>query len=564
MHRVTSRPRLVSDADRAFINATIDDEISDEGLYLDDSLLHHSGESYQEYLLNSAADLSQRIIGSVEPDKPPSAVVEDDTHTPIQSHDEEDCYLEYMSSRSGRSASTELDSLSTASVKRKRFSKQHYYLADPPSVSRQPGLPGTLSECYACDNLHAGTDRNDSGALGLAHLPEENVIGVSSYLTLQEVRQLSATSTAMRKILADGAGATTSIWVASMRRSFPIALSRLELNESGKAETVASMLDAELASIRVGGQDEVRSSCEIETVRTEHTSINFADEKNLCIAGVRRPEHNVNLSLLTGLIPSSYPQSIDEETLNCRSNRIQRVSSYSVSADLVGNGIFSQEESPTSASIVPVVRFAGQVGTGDRSVRSDQPFPENCLSSHSVNFKVRHKALAGWVTSTSRHRRTSLPLRPLFGGSRFGSYSCTPKMWPSHGGEASDDEYYQSEESRLSHNVLSCHLSRTYRKCMNKLSRHSSTSDGNRPLRPFVAPTVVSDCGGILTVDVTPSLVAYFEATIFHSSSGDPSETVALPREDGGDHLEGQHGRHECVAIGLSTSQFRAHSKMPG
>ena len=346
-----------------------------------------------------------------------------------------------------------------------------------------------------------------------------------------------------------------------MRRSFPIALSRLELDESDKVETVASRLDAELASIRIGGRpDEVTTSCRVQTVRTA-ISINFADEKNLDIAGVRRPEHNVNLPLLTGLIPSSYPQSVDAEWLNRRSSGWERVSSYFVSADLVGNSILSREGTPEkSASIVPVIHFSGRVGTGDRSVRSDQPFPVNCLSSHSVSFKARQKALAGWGSTSPRYRRSSSPLRPLFGGSGFGNYSGTPKMW-------SDDEYYQSEGSRLGHNVLSCHLSKTYRKCMNKLSRHSSTSDGNRPLRPFVAPTVVSDCGGTLTVDVTPSLVAYFEATIFHSSPGDPSGTAALPREDGDgvDNLGGQRRvRHECVAIGLSTSRFRAHSKMPG
>ena len=222
MRRVTSRPRLVSDADRAFVNATIDDEIGDEGVLCLHDSLHHSGESCQKYLLNSAADLSQRINGSDMPDTPSSAVVEDDyMHTLIHSHDEDDCSLEYMSCTS-RNASTGslLDSLSKASVgialhqhhaatatdelkttsKRKRFSRQHYYLANPSSVSRYPRLSGGLSECFA--NQRAGSDRNDSGALGLADMPEENVIDVSSYLTLQEVRQLSATGAAMRKILA--------------------------------------------------------------------------------------------------------------------------------------------------------------------------------------------------------------------------------------------------------------------------------------------------------------------------------------------------------------------------
>ena len=233
MRRVTSRPRLVSDGDRAFINATIDDEIShldDSGgsydKYLLDLYLDDTGGSYQKYPRNSTtADLSQRINCSDEPDKPPSAaVVEDDTHTPIQNHDGDFCYLEYMPSRNASNDNL-LDSLSYASVgiaplhhhaatkaatdeskmtsKRKRFSRQHYYIADPSSsMSRHPGMSGTLSECSARDSLDAGQDRNDSEALGLAQLPEENVIGVSSYLTLQEVRQLSATSTAMRKILA--------------------------------------------------------------------------------------------------------------------------------------------------------------------------------------------------------------------------------------------------------------------------------------------------------------------------------------------------------------------------
>lgn len=92
------------------------------------------------------------------------------------------------------------------SSKRKRLTGRRfspYYPLLRSIVASRRLSPSALvpSECFDGDGSYQID--NERGKLpSLSDLPETNVIGVSTYLNLQEVRRLSATSKAMRKILA--------------------------------------------------------------------------------------------------------------------------------------------------------------------------------------------------------------------------------------------------------------------------------------------------------------------------------------------------------------------------
>ena len=164
--------------------------------------------------------------------------------------------------------------------------------------------------------------------------------------------------------------------------------------------------------------------------------ITFVNDYHLPIPGLLDPEdedcyddddsvsdnnNKVNLPLVSSLLPSRYPQGIDPKTLctkqrrgaqqNLVSNTQQRVfrsydlmidcetNTTSIAASQVGmdNGpqdvhqdkvatsaraleeVSSESaSSPQQVAVVPVVQFTGTVGSGDRCIRSDQPFPPNC------------------------------------------------------------------------------------------------------------------------------------------------------------------------------------------
>ena len=368
------------------------------------------------------------------------------------------------------------------------------------------------------------------------------------------------------------------IWMETMKGSFPITLSRLEKKGVSQAETT---LDIELAKIRGEPPAEAGLPCEIRTVQTEPESIVFIDRYRLQLAGVACPEQDVNLSLLTGLISSSYPQS---QSLSHRRSDARNLALYSAQVDLYGNTLCPIGQEDEFTRIVPVVQFVGNVGSGDRSVRSDQSFPTGCSTKSWGECTGHHMTLTDWLPSHRRCisvRQTSSSRRTRQdGGSGSDIASAKPmssflSSLSSHENDTADkNSLMTSESSRRSQCTISSpisdssskvgRVSRTCKTCLSKLSTNS-TSKG-KTFRPFVAPTVLSDCGRSLIVDITPSLVAYFEVTIF-SSQEDTIGTTPREDEGGVDQLEGQHRRrvrHDCAAVGLSTAQFRLNSAMPG
>ena len=211
----------------------------------------------------------------------------------------------------------------------------------------------------------------------------------------------------------------------------------------------------------------------------------------------------INLPLATHLLPQRYPHSIDPSILKAElGHQLFRLREANYS-------IFLKDETR-----VILVQFEGQVGTGNRCIRADQPFPSNCREVSLSSSKIRSVSLACIRDreNTTKNNRLTLGMSKLM---------------------------------KMTYPML-------------KTNDGRKQNDGFVCLRPFVIPTIVSDKSSTKRnehagwlVDVTPCLAAYFEVTIMDQDCVSPENT---------DYDQ----RRECVAIGLSSESFSLQGKMPG
>jgi hypothetical protein len=223
-------------------------------------------------------------------------------------------------------------------------------------------------------------------------------------------------------------------------------------------------------------------------------AIGFAIDHQLAVSRLPGISNEINLPLLTHLLPERYPQSIDPSTIN----------------DEKGYHPFRSYEAKSTAfsklgTNIRLVQFEGQVGTGNRSIRSDQPFPPVCSCYNEINRKKNRLS-------------ASKKLKKM-----------TPFQRKANSGRRQKDD---TTMLRLTSFVGRLHL---------------ASDSRDYYLRPFVIPTIISDTKSTdnesirLLIDLTPLFVAYFEVNIM--------EQAVL---------------HECVSIGLSTSTFCPQDKLPG
>ena len=230
---------------------------------------------------------------------------------------------------------------------------------------------------------------------------------------------------------------------------------------------------------------------------------------------------NVNLSLLLAMTPSKLPTGTDESLLNLQRSR----RNWRLEQQLVRHEGPNQRTDATStrqfetyndeATGLPVVRFLGPIGAGDRCIRSDFPLPR----PQFINQKLD---------------APSLSLR--FGG----------QFMEKKGGGAGN---FLKFLRRGSHRTTSS----------------SKTSEKSNPQelqwRPFVSPFIESSSRrDTATLNITPRLVSYYEVSIL--SKPPAVGVMTQPRTQNGN----THSRHtsDCVAVGLATESFHIHSRMPG
>lgn len=166
------------------------------------------------------------------------------------------------------------------------------------------------------------------------------------------------------------------------------------------------------------------------TSHLSNKNVKLVDDFHLPTAGVSSSsqggsvEHRVNLPLLTGLLVQRYPQEVDLNSTGGRgggggSVRGRRGSNGDDGGELFrsfymnipahhthtttasGGHLKDDAADNVVTSSVPVIQFTGRAGTGDRSIRSDKPFPPNCRVIAHSNSQHNNGSGAGSSGSSS-------------------------------------------------------------------------------------------------------------------------------------------------------------------
>ena len=307
----------------------------------------------------------------------------------------------------------------------------------------------------------------------LAALPEETLLSVASYLSVQDIRSLASTCRAVRSTLVASQGAKTVLWTRRMAASFPSVFPRA----------------------------------------LDQAQVSLVDYYQLPAQGLSEPTsgEDVNLPLLTSLLPQRYPRSIDAGTLQYQ----------------VGNG-------RDASTRVEETRFFGPVvGVGDHCIRSGEPFPAMCRAISSKTTSKSIKKLISRVSTKSDRAAADLPPLP---SRRAPLFQFLSSLTHTSGVGASDVRLKQR---------------------LGKLCPRTKPCNN---FRPFVVPTVLYESRTIkgakprLIVDVTPRSVAYFEVNI----AGRVENLSASSK------IRGENKHHRIVAVGLSTQSFRTQENLPG
>mmetsp|Transcript_8919 Transcript_8919/g.21799 ORF Transcript_8919/g.21799 Transcript_8919/m.21799 type:complete len:635 (+) Transcript_8919:132-2036(+) len=240
-----------------------------------------------------------------------------------------------------------------------------------------------------------------------------------------------------------------------------------------------------------------------------------------------------NFSLLLSLTPTWFPTSIDEDSLKpqLRLRRYIQQTIPAIRLDEENQLIRCYQNSITGQSIV---RYTGNVGQGDRCIRTNFPLPRpsrRIYSNISDSF-IRKSIYSGAAMLGDGHYSESY--RPLL-----------------------------VDVLRYSIKSMTLEGSKSL-----KSSSSFSTPERSEPSSewiPFVVPFVdQSDNDTVTTVNITPRFVSYFEVSILENSNDD--DVMSLNNTTSSTHRPPslRTSYSDCVAVGVATKNFHFQSRMPG
>jgi hypothetical protein len=225
----------------------------------------------------------------------------------------------------------------------------------------------------------------------------------------------------------------------------------------------------------------------------------FASHRaNLAASSIPKCSSAMNLcSLLTNAAPTA-PSDIHTKYFSEQSNHLH---SY-----MISHG--------ESKKTIHVIQFKGQVGVGDRSIRTNQPLPRpHVQTNKAFEFPrmIERNIMYSNFLDRLRCNKNSKPFRSV-------------------------------------------------------MSRRSSKIflDKKESLQPFVSPFVSRiRSEGVVEMDFTPRLMAYFEVSIL------PRDKSQEPLDCGTTETVSRHNGREvtakaCVAVGVSIPGFTDSTRMPG
>ena len=324
-------------------------------------------------------------------------------------------------------------------------------------------------------------------------------------------------------------------------------------------------------------------------------------EEDLCgvTSGYKPQELNYNVVLQ--LAQSTFPSQIDTDLLlPCRwSNSLQR------------HRRLLQQQQPSSSQAVPLrvvqvmpqgvtaVQYTGTVGTGDRCIRSNQPW-KTPLPLQDEKNKKNHKSSSMFQAiphlvfcGGNHHPSNGGPLSRLFHPtSHNAASSSSPSLRVLNGNTHHHHRHRPSHLLSRLRRTRSSHR----RSSTNPMDEPTTTTTATPLFRPFVVPFCTkNNTTGRLEQNVTPRMVHYFEVTILPPASEEQEQerlrAQRLARDRGTDdnqeeeeqfalpqvHLAAEthdsttatpttnrNSPRECIAVGLSCNEFSLHSRMPG
>lgn len=241
-----------------------------------------------------------------------------------------------------------------------------------------------------------------------------------------------------------------------------------------------------------------------------------------------------NLPLLLSMTPAQLPTGVDLSLLDHQHHHESSHASLVLRRRTTRHLMFSRSSTSTELKLQAdgqTIRYMGQIGKGDRCVRGNAPLarPQHRDSNH--NKKKKNDS------STASFGRLSL----------LPSYHHHPL--PAQGVHSAPTSF------------------------MSLLRQGARSIRGGEPqaCRPFVSPFLSTSSTSSL--NVTPSMVAYFEVDILHMPPvvvtpphhpNDDEELLYPQRLTTGATVQYTRTPSECVAIGIATEAFRIHSRMPG
>ena len=371
-------------------------------------------------------------------------------------------------------------------------------------------------------------------------LPDEAVVHIASYLSPFQIRNLALINSSTRKILIHSRGAVETIWMEYLRGGFP-DIFRSDIG--GKVLTSADVTFVNFSND--SSQQSMEEDSFMDTDSLNH--LNISSNNNDVVGSTQL---QVSLAWLTSLLPKRYPKQIDCLSMVGERNPF-RTFYLDLNSDDRTNW-FSGNKSTT----VKVVQFTGTVGTGDRCIRSDLPFPNviadaisssrcypwrqskinrsKCKRQHGPFTPVSpvsppSAAAATQSNSSIRSPTSQSPHSPLLQFlSSLSHHKHIVSMYNENNIIANYTELESDDEDAIGINNYGIF---SFGKCKERLGKLANRSGNDLVdnLRPFVVPIVLSQeqqksnlhrasfqskCNNKCVVDLTPRLCCYFEVTI--------------------------------------------------
>jgi len=383
------------------------------------------------------------------------------------------------------------------------------------------------------------TDANKKeGCVTFSTLPDDVMILVMASLTPSELRALMSTSVKNFSLCR-----TEHLWMNFCEKEWKI-MNILKQQQQETNKDTKSFFNS-CTKIKLCDDLTIPNTAKRISIRPcishVNTKVNPAmnnDDNTFVLNDTDFCPKNTNLSVLLELT-QPYPVKVDDDFFSSKLKHENTVNALAsnIEQDQESSPVFrSFDMTTTTRSFaenrdVHAVQFTSTVGTGDRCIRSDKPFPAIHLSKYlrfpQLSLFGHFARAKGKVKSSSVSTGSISPFHDMFKrGKKFLSMST---------------------------------------------------------LKPFVSPIVTKieqiQSNGrkevIYTMNVTPRLLAYFEITlILRDESQEPSSLSPLQSQSMysvrnstlRENLTEPELRlsSDCVAIGLSTGGFNPSSKMPG